>query len=71
LNSETAEFLALFKTLASVNHVLLSYIDEIAASIQALGPQPLVHEITSRAESIRDRMSLMANLAAELKGASD
>lgn len=64
--AETAEFAALFQALASANHLLLSYIDEIAVSIRAPGVQPFINEIANEAESIRDRMSLMATLVAEL-----
>ena len=70
-DSETAEFVALCQELASVNHFLLSYIDEFVASIRAPGTQPFIDELANRAESIRGRMSLMAELAAKLKDTSD
>jgi hypothetical protein len=69
--SEIAEFVALCKTLASVNHLLLSYVDEVVASIRAPGAQPLIDEIANQAESIRRRMSLLERLAAELNDTSE
>jgi len=71
VSSEAAEFLALFETLASANHALLSYFDKVVASIHAPGAQPLIEKIAKQTETIRDRMSLMAKLAAELKDTPD
>ncbi|SRR5579884_2363328 len=70
-NREVAEFLELFNTLHRTNHLLLSYLDEVAASIRAPEAQPLADAIARQAGSIRSRMSLMARLAAELKDTSD
>ena len=71
IDSETTEFVALCQELASVNHCLLLQIDEVVASIRAPGTQPFIDEIANQAERIRGRMSLMAELAAKLKDASD
>ena len=70
-NGEFAEFLALFNSLDDANRALLSHLDEVVASLRGPGAQPLIDAITRQAESLRNRMSLMARLARELKENSD